>query len=182
MSFLDWNFDNDGTANNGGNFFNMTGNGCNFAVMPDNTVFLPNAHACCGDSFMKLIPDAASVILLKNLLSQQHMGPLVITNVVLIPFSSDSLTHRLKLGPNFTNIVLVIFWVPATPGKLSNSLTLTEDLRPDEKNNKYCLCRKFRGYTDGFGNPRVHRGPAGNPYGFYTRPVHGYGFCGSGYG
>ncbi|KAJ7817119.1 isoprenoid synthase domain-containing protein [Mycena olivaceomarginata] len=44
-----------------GNFFNMTGNGSNFAVMPDNTVFLPNAHACSGDSFMKLIPDAASL-------------------------------------------------------------------------------------------------------------------------
>ncbi|KAJ7351184.1 hypothetical protein DFH08DRAFT_992390 [Mycena albidolilacea] len=30
--------------------------------------------------------------------------------------------------------------------------------------------------------PRVHRGPAGNPYGFYTRPVHGYDFGGPGYG
>ncbi|KAJ7867518.1 hypothetical protein B0H14DRAFT_2572806 [Mycena olivaceomarginata] len=76
MSFLDWNFDNDGTANNGGNFFNMTGNGSSFAVMPDNTVFLPNAHACSGDSFMKLIPDAASLNDLHQRLTHQFLPPM----------------------------------------------------------------------------------------------------------
>ncbi|KAJ7898931.1 hypothetical protein B0H14DRAFT_2556982 [Mycena olivaceomarginata] len=50
------------------------------------------------------------------------MGSLVITNLVLVRFSSCLLTHRLKLGPNFTIIVLVVVWMPATPGKLSNSL------------------------------------------------------------
>lgn len=48
------------------------------------------------------------------------MGSLVITNLVLIRFSACLLTHRLKLGSNFINIVLVVVRVPSAPGKLSN--------------------------------------------------------------